>query len=287
MEPTFDQRLAASYDGLSETLRVAADYVVANPLETATRSLRAVSGESGVSPAAFTRLSQAMGYSGFHDLRDELRTKIGQTVNNFADRAQRLQENHPTDGKTFLNAHLGACQANLDQLAGQIDRDMLEQAVDVLVRARQVVLLGALGSTGIVEYLAYMASFCSDNWTLLSRMGSSMGSGLAALDERDALIIVTKPPFASRAIRAAEIARQRGVFVILITDTHSCPALPHASAWFIVPTESPHFYSSYVATLFLAETIIGMLVSRAGRTARKRIADVEKNNRLLSEVWGD
>ena len=285
MQPTFEQRLAEHYETLSGTLRQAADYLAANPVNVASRSLRTVSRESGVSPAAFSRLARALNYSGFEDLREELRTKIDRRVNDFAGRAHKLQRDHRLDRSGFLDAHLEACQANLDRLARDIDRDMLSEAVDSLINARHVVLLGALGSTGIVEYLSYMASFCADNWSMLSRMGSSLGGGLTGLDKRDVVIVVTKPPFATRAIRAAQIARQQGTYVVLITDTHSCPALRHASAWFVVPTESPHFYSSYVTTLFLVETLIGMFVSRAGEDAKDRIAEVDKKNRLLAETW--
>ena len=72
---------------------------------------------------------------------------------------------------------------------------------------------------------------------------------------------------------------------MVITDSHACPALRHASAGFVVPSDSPHFYSSYVATLVLAEAMVGMLVSRAGPAARARIARVEESSRRLGETW--
>ena len=96
---------------------------------------------------------------------------------------------------------------------------------------------------------------------------------------------MTKPPFASTAINAAREAHDAGAFVIVITDTHTCPALVFASAQFIVPTESRHFFSSYAATVVLCEGMIGMLAGRAGAPAMARIAEVELRNRRLSEVW--
>lgn len=278
-------RLSERYSELSDALQQAADYLASNPVDTATRTLRSVSRDSGISPAAFSRLARALNYSDFEELREEMRAKIGRRVNNFAEKAERLHQEHREGKAFFLDAHLAACQANLQSFAETIDRHALEFAVDRIAAARKVQLLGALGSTGVVEYLSYMASFCADNWSMASRMGSSLGGGLTGLDKRDALIIVTKPPFSDRAIKAAALAREQGVYVVLITDSLGCPALKHASARFIVPTESPHFYSSYVVTLFLVEALIGVLVSRTGPTARTRIAKVEGANRLLAEVW--
>lgn len=285
MSATFEVRLSERYGDLSGTLRRAADYLANNPIDTATRTLRTVSRDSGISPAAYSRLARALDYDGFEELREEMRGKIERRVNNFADRAERLQREHRDENAGFLDTHLSACQANLQNFANDVDRRMLGDAVDKIDAARKVLLMGALGSTGVVEYLSYMANFYADNWSMAGRMGASLGGGITGLDSRDALIIVTKPPFSDRAIKAAKLAQTKGVYVVLITDTHSCPALKYASAKFIVPTESPHFYSSYVVTLFLVETLIGILVSRSGSKSRSRIAEVEKANRILAEVW--
>jgi len=285
LSATFEVRLSERYGDLSGTLRRAADYLANNPIDTATRTLRTVSRDSGISPAAYSRLARALDYDGFEELREEMRGKIERRVNNFADRAERLQREHRDENAGFLDTHLSACQANLQNFANDVDRRMLGDAVDKIDAARKVLLMGALGSTGVVEYLSYMANFYADNWSMAGRMGASLGGGITGLDSRDALIIVTKPPFSDRAIKAAKLAQTKGVYVVLITDTHSCPALKYASAKFIVPTESPHFYSSYVVTLFLVETLIGILVSRSGSKSRSRIAEVEKANRILAEVW--
>ena len=285
MGAPFEARLSKRYADLSGALRGAADYLNSNPVDLATRTLRSVSRDSGISPAAFSRLARALEYADIEELREEFRTKIDRRVNNFAQRAERLHSDHRAGTAGFIDAHLTACQSNLQSFVDTLDQAMLTAAIEQIEKARKVLLLGALGSTGVVEYLSYMASFCADNWAMASRMGSSLGGGIAGLGGDDVLIIVTKPPFADRAIAAAKLAKQQGVYVVLITDTLGCPALKHASAWFVVPTESPHFYSSYVVTMFLVESLIGILVSRSGPTARTRIAEVEAANRDLAEVW--
>lgn len=284
MSVRFEQRLAARYDALSARLRDAGDYVTEHPVDVATRSLRSVSQDSGLAPATFSRLARALDYDSFEGLRDAMRRKITRRVNNFADRAERLQKDHDAASDSFFAAHSNACLRNVAQMAETVDMEALHATVERLHGARRVMLFGALGSTGVVEYLAYMADFCAENWTLINRAGSSVGSALSDAGPADALLIVTKPPFSQAAVRAAELAHENGVYVAVITDTHACPALRHASTSFIVPTDSPHFYSSYVATMVLLEGLIGMLVSRAGPKAQERIASVEDSNRRLREV---
>lgn len=285
MTESFEQKFARNLDGLSEKLRQAGEYVALHPVDTATRSLRTVAHDSGLAPASFSRMARAIGYETYEDVREAMREKIGRRVRSFAERAEDLQNTHSTAQRGFFDAHASACQTNIATLFQDIDCDLLETTVERLHKARNVRLLGALGSTGVVEYMAYMANYCTTNWSMVSRMGASLGAGLAGLNASDALIVVTKPPFSTRSIEAAALASRQGAFVVVITDTPACPALRHASAGFVVPTESPHFYSSYVATIVLVETIIGMIVSRAGPAAREQIAQVEDINRRLGEVW--
>ena len=284
MDGTFEQRLAQKYDGLSRRLREAGDYVADNPVSTATRSLRSVASEAGLAPATFSRLARVLEYDSFEQVREVMRRTIDRRVNSFADRADRLQHGHESGTLDFLTEHRQACLSNLQAFSDGIDVDQLNTTVDRLHRSRKVLVLGALGSTGIAEYMSYMANFLTDNWHMAGRMGASLGSGLTGLNERDALVVVTKPPFARKALLAAETARHNGVYVVVITDNHACPALRHANSAFLVKSESPHFYSSYVATVFLVETMIGMLASRVGPDATLRIAEVEDQNRQLEEV---
>ncbi len=277
--------LARKYERLSPKLRAAADFVAANPVEIATRSLRAVAAASGLAPVTFSRLARALGCDSYEELREAARARIGRSLSSFSRKAERLQsESRHAAQEPFLERQSAACTENIRALAGQVSHDVLERVVERLHRARSVLLVGGLGSLGIVDYMSYMASYFARNWRLAPRRGTSLGAILADLGPKDALFVVTKPPFARASVMAAEMASRQGAFVIVVTDNRACPALGHADARLVVPSESPQFFSSYAATLVLIETIIGMLVVRAGPSARKRIRDVENRNRLLQEI---
>ncbi|WP_287014180.1 MurR/RpiR family transcriptional regulator [Actibacterium sp.] len=283
---SIEEKIAAEYGGLSAKLRVAADFVAANPVEVATRSLRAISASSGLAPSTFSRLSRALGFDSYEDMRELSRNAIGRQVISFSEKARRLQaEKANGESAPFLERQGAACIANIEAATRLIEPARLEAAADRLHVARNVVLFGALGSTGLAEYMAYMGNYFAANWSMAGRMGASLSSAMADLGEQDALIVVTKPPFARRAILAAEMASQKGAYVLVITDTHTCPALQYASAQFILPSDSPQFFSSYAATLVLMEAIIGMLVARAGPEAKVRIEEIEARSHMLEEFW--
>lgn len=275
---SFEARLAKSYSTLSEKLKQAADFVVAHPLDVATRSLRAISVEAGLAPVTFTRMARAIGYESYEEFREVMRSAVGENNHTFLAGVERLQ-NEPGDSKAgFFARYIASCSHNLQTLGLDLRPADLEHVVERLHASRQVLVSGALGSSGIAEYLSYMANFIAGNWHLAGRAGMSLGSSLIGVGDQDTLIVITKPPFADISIQIAEVASSQGAFVIVITDTYRCPALVHASASFIVPTESPHFFSSYVSTLALAESLVGMLAARAGPAARERIGKIEEAN---------
>lgn len=285
-DQTLQDRVAERYAGLSGQLQKAADYVLANPLQIASRSLRSISAQSDVSPATFSRLSKALGYSSFEDMKDMSRRSVGERVMTLSEKAEQLRSGRHT-GHSILQRQSKACIENIEAFAAETDEARLSQAATLMRKAPQVVLLGALASTGMAEYMAYLAHFFAPNWQLAGRMGASLGSRIATLGQGDVVFIVTKSPYAQRAVVAAKQAREAGAEVVLVTDSYKCPAFAHATHGFVVPSDSPQFFSSYVVTLVLIETLIAMIVADSEADATAAIQRVEAKNRELGEYWAE
>lgn len=283
---SIEEKIASEYGDLSAKLQDAADYVAANPVDVATRSLRSISASSGLAPATFSRLARALGFSAYEDMRELSRHAVGRQFVSFSEKARRLQADANSGQQPpFLERQARACMANIETLTSLIDTDHLDTAIERLHKADNVYLYSAFGSTGLIEYFAYMANYFAANWHIAGRMGASVSTTMTHLTKNDAILIITKPPFARRSIMAAEMAHEQGAYVVVISDTHTCPAVKYASTSFIIPTNSPQFFSSYAATLVLVETMVGMLVARAGPAAKAQIEEVEIRNRRLEEFW--
>jgi DNA-binding MurR/RpiR family transcriptional regulator len=197
-------------------------------------------------------------------------------------KAERLRSGKPS-GQSMLARQSQACIANIESFQNSTDNRKLEQAAALMRKANQVVLLGALASTGFTEYMSYIAQFFGSNWTVGGRMGASLGSEIAKLGKGDVVFAVTMRPYARRAIGAVKLAREAGADVVLITDALACPGLAHATHGFIVPTESPQFFSSYAVTIVLIETLLAMIVATSEADVTAAIQRVEANNQVLGE----
>ncbi|TQS74033.1 MurR/RpiR family transcriptional regulator [Rhodobacteraceae bacterium] len=276
--------MAEHYADLSPRLREAGDYLISHPLDVATRSLRTVAQEARIAPATFSRLARALGFETFETLREAVRAQLALKVSTFARRARDLRETEATGAGDILSQALLMAQQNLETFARSIDPVRMAATVEALHNARQVMIMGALGSTGVAEYASYMAKFLGEKWRLGGRMGASYGASLSEMDKRDALLVITKPPCARVSVRAAEIARGHGVHVTVITDSYACPALRHADETFVIAGDTPNFFTTYTTTVLFLETLMAMLAQRAGPEAVARISEIERHTRALGEV---
>ncbi len=280
-QPSVQASIAENYDQLSDALKLSADFIVSNGFEVATRSLRSIAAESDLSPSSFSRLARAIGFDDYEQLRDRAREELANSANQLTTKAQQLRDDADLP---FLPRQVNACVSNIQSLLSDIKESELEAAVDSLAKAGKVTIIGSLSSAGFADYFAYLTGWFDNRWGVAGRNGMTLASSLTRLQKNDVAIVISKAPYAKRAILSTKIASERGATIILLTDSHAFPGIKHAKHVFIQKVESPQFFSSYAATLVLIETLTGMLLSRAGAKAINEIQHVVDLNKQLDEV---
>jgi DNA-binding MurR/RpiR family transcriptional regulator len=281
--------IAQRYDALSPQLKVAADYVVGHFHDVASRSLRAIATGSDLNPPTYSRLARALGLNSYEEMRELCRNEIKNRSISFAEKANLMQAVNVDDGDEtrtpFALQQSASAIRNVDQFANELDIDRLRGVADRLVAAKRVFIAGSLASVGFAQYFGYLANLAFTHWQVVGQNGVSLTTALTGLTQDDALVVIMKDPYARRSVDATQIAHESGAFVVVISDSIFCPAFRFASHTFIVPTDSPQFFSSYVATLVLLESLMGMVIQRSGKESGQRLKEVETNNHRLGEYW--
>ncbi|MEM9107317.1 MAG: MurR/RpiR family transcriptional regulator [Pseudomonadota bacterium] len=282
--------IALHYETLSPQLKIAADHVVAHHDDVASRSLRSIAASSKLNPPTFSRLARALGLASYEEMRELCRNEIKYRSISFAEKAGALQSEIERDDGTDTQTPFALRQSasairNIDQFANELDVARLRAVADQLVACERVFLAGSLASIGFIQYFGYLATLAFDNWYIAGQNGISPATRLTGASSDDSVIVVMKNPYAKRSVDAAQMAHESGAFVVVITDSIACPAIRYATHYFIVPTDSPQFFSSYMATLLLLESLMGMVIRRSGQEVHKRLKDVETNNHRLGEYW--
>lgn len=280
--------IAHRYEALSPQLRVAADYVVGHFHDVASRSLRAVAAGSNLNPPTYSRLARALGLNSYEEMRELCRSEIKRQSFSFAEKADMMlsaREDEDQLQKPFALRQSASAIRNIEILTRDLDIERLREVADRLVAAKRVFIAGSLASVGFAQYFGYLANLAFTNWQVIGQNGIAASTALTGIGPDDALLVVMKNPYARRSVDATQIAHESGAFVTVISDSPLCPATPFSTHSFVVPTESPQFFSSYVATLVLLESLMGMVIRRAGKESGRRLKAVEANNHRLGEYW--
>ena len=281
--------IAAHYHALSPQLRVAADYVVGHCHDVASRSLRAIASGSKLNPPTYSRLARALGLNSYEEMRELCRIEIRDRSDGFAAKARLLQASN-TDKKAtgrtpFALRQSASAVRNIDKYTRELNVERLGEVADRLVASKRVFIAGSLASVGFAQYFGYLANLAFTHWQVIGQQGVSLTTALTGATPDDALLIIMKNPYARQSVDATRIAHESGAFVVVISDSIFCPAFRFAAQTFVVPTDSPQFFSSYVATLVLLESLMGMVIQRSGQESAARLKQVETNNHRVGVYW--
>tara|TARA_R110002072_G_scaffold38138_22_gene110572 strand:+ start:894 stop:1757 length:864 start_codon:yes stop_codon:yes gene_type:complete len=282
------QRVSEHFERLSPQLQQAAEYLVAHSDAVATRSLRQIAGTAGLSPSTFSRLARALAFESFEEVRDLCRADLQRERLVFSKKAKALQdfqEGQMTPGKgAFVVAQASAAIGNIQDLLTTLDLEDVAAAADLLARAPKVHVLGVFGSTGLATYLLYMARMAFTHWHGLGASNLSTAVMLESVAPGDVVLVMSMYPYAHRAITIAQLAQKKGAELILITNSFDAPLRKQARHIIEVSTESPQFYASYVSTIVVLESLMGMVLRRSGSEAQQRIERIEQANMESGEI---
>jgi len=272
-------------EALSPQLRRAARFVVDNPDEVATRSLRHIAEISNLPPPTFSRLARAVGFESYEALKDRCRASL---VRGRVDYAASLGAPGVDAGdESILTRHAGLSIQGMTALLHDVDEAEMVAAAKVLANARRVVLIGEMRARAFVDYASYLSDMSLDGWGVIGHAAVSLAAETRDLGPGDAALVLTMSPYATRSVETARLVAKSGAPLIAITDSRLSPVTSSAKHVLLVSERSPLFFPSYVVAALVIETLVGMVVREKGDEAQRRIVETARRCRDLGEYWRD
>ena len=265
--------LTEAYAGLPPALQAAARHIIDHPREVGVESMRTLAVKTSVHPNAFVRLARLLGFAGYDEMRERFRDfLVAEGLGGFRDRARWLQEMAAKGGSAAILGEMAAAVAdNVERGFQKQDVRALERACDRILKARTVYVLGLGAAYNLAHQFWYVARMAFGHVVPIPRHGSQPIDDLAQVGKKDLLIALTFQPYRSETLGAVRVAKRRGAKVIGITDSATSPLAREADQALICPTHTPQFFQSQAAVTALLETLVALLVARAGEEAQARI----------------
>lgn len=223
---------------------------------------------AGVNVATVSRTAQALGFSGWSDLQQELRARYLSSLS-----APEVAAAQQTEGE-LGGASLRRDLDSLALLNRRFDEQLIRTIAEAIARARRVVIVanGSYYSVGSalghnVQLAGYEATVVHDD--------AELANAVSRTEPGDVLIAISFWRLYQSTVTAAEEAHARGARVFALTDAAS-PALTAASEEVVlIPAEGVAFFPSLVPGLAVAQAIAAQLSAVDPERTRRSIEGAE------------
>lgn len=229
---------------------------------------------AGTSTPTVLRLVSRLGLDGYPELQARLRDEITIDSRSPVHRAEQ-QPPEPT-----INPELGALvlpRRNLiDRIASMVPAAEFDRLVKVLVsQPRAVLISGGYFSSHLAEILAAQLDELIPNVSMTKEpFGRDCGKYLD-LKKNSVVIVIDFRRYELESKKVAELARQRGATVVVITDHELSPSCEDADIVLPVPVEGIPF-DSFVGLMVLIEAIVEATFKQTREASMKRMKQWEQ-----------
>ncbi len=234
--------------------------------------------QSGVSESTVVRFAIELGFEGY----PELHRAMQETLRKRLTGVQRLEvANDRYTEDNILEEVLTADAERISATVALTDKNEFKKAVDAIMNANKIYVMGMRSSFSLAEFLDYNLSLIFPNVSLVKHAGGSeIFEHLMTIREGDTVVAISFPRYSNRIINAVDFASSCGAKVVAITDSESSPIAKGAVAALYAKSDMASFADSLVAPL----SIINALLAAIGM---KKKDEVARTLAHLESVWDE
>ena len=253
-----------------------AEYILSNYDKAAYLTASRLSAVVGVSESTVVRFAIELGYEGYPEFQHSLKALIRTRLTSF----QRMEVTNQIIGNgDILEKVLTSDAERIRHTLEEIDRESFEAAVERIVSADTIYILGVRSSSSLAGFLNHSFRIIFERVKLLqTTSGSEMFEQIMGIKSNDVLIAISFPRYSKRVINAVEYAKEKGADVVAITDSNHSPIASHADQLLIAQSDMTSFVDSLVAPLSILNALIVAV-------SRKKSDELTERLRELEKIW--
>ncbi len=232
----------------------------------------------GVSESTVVRFAIELGFDGY----PELQKAVQELVRAKLTPNQRIEVTNLRMGNSdLLESVLCSDISKLKYTLENIDHAAFDGAVNDLLRAKTIYIIGVRSSASLASFLNFNLSLIMDNVKFVQPTSSSeVFEQLLDIGENDAIVAISFPRYSSKIVHAVHYAQSRGATVIALTDSAASPIASDATHVLTAQSDMVSFVDSLVAPLSIINAILVAVT-------KKRQAEVKERFDRLERVWDE
>jgi DNA-binding MurR/RpiR family transcriptional regulator len=247
-------RINQNYKAMSKSHKKLASFVLDHYDNAAFMTAAKLAKAVGVSEATVVRFAYALGYEGYPEFQEALAEWVKGKLNS----VQKIGAKYGNSSQQeIINSVLAADIEKIDDTIEHLDPQAFEMAVDSILAANRVYIIGIRSCKPLAEFLQFYLNMVRDNVILIdSTSTSEIFEQMLRIDEKDVVIGISFPRYSMRTLKALEMANDRNAKVITVTDSIHSPMCLYSSCNLFARSDMVSIVDSLVAPLSLINALI-------------------------------
>ncbi len=231
-----------------------------------------------VSESTVVRFASELGYDGYPSMQKSLQKMIRNRLTS----VQRIEVSYDRFGdQDVLTSVLQSDIEKIRLTLEEVDHQSFDSAVDAIVSAHKVYIIGVRSATSIATFLHFYFNLIFDNVVMVAaNTASEMFENLVKVGSNDVVIGVSFPRYSSRTVQAMSFARDQGATTISITDSEASPLAPISTYTLKARSDMASFVDSLVAPLSLVNALLVAV-------SRKKDEELAHTFQKLEKIWDE
>lgn len=244
----FENRIQRYHHLFTKTDKQIVDYIQNNDFDDTFSTINSLAYAIKTSAATITRFSNKLNYDNFQDLKFNLQQEMTDRVIENSPLIQRIHKYH---------------QDIIQQTGEFISDEKIQSFVNQINRSSQIIYAG-LGSSGLSATEFYYRMMRMGLKGSVSTDAHQMKIFASLLTASDTFVAISNSGETTELIAAAEIAHERGAYVVVITNYEGSLLTQCADLVLITTDQSrindTQFINTQIATLFLIDIVSYLLL---------------------------
>lgn len=228
----------------------------------------------GVSESTVVRFAVDLGFDGYPSMQKAMQ----EMVLNRLTSVQRLEVASGRIGdQDVVSMVLHSDMEKLRQTSETVDREAFRQAVNAILKAKRVYILGVRSVAPLANFLGYYLNYMFNNVHVISGVSAGeMFEKIVSVNADDVVIAFSFPRYSASTTKGAQFCRSAGATVIGVTDSCLSPLGQCSDHVLLAKSDMVSLVDSIVAPLSLVNALIVAVASRREKELAQTFATLER-----------
>ena len=228
----------------------------------------------GVSESTVVRFAVDLGFDGYPSMQKAMR----EMVLNRLTSVQRIEvANNRFGDQDVVSMVLHSDMEKLRQTSETVSREEFNAAVDAILKAKRVYILGVRSVAPLANFLGHYLNYMFNNVHIISGFSAGeMFEKIVGVNAEDVIVAFSFPRYSASTTKGARYCRSAGATVIGITDSKDSPLGQCCDHVLLAKSDMVSLVDSLVAPLSLVNALIVAIAAKREKELSQTFANLER-----------